>query len=156
MSKLTSKCGMDCGSCPWGPYPRQGMTAKEFEQYKKRAKEILGYTPMKTPCPTCQTPDEESPKRSKLPPRNCLVRQCVDKTEVENCAYCSRFPCEHVKDISGAWNRQKFEEKLGAPISDANYHAYVDPFEGLTRLESIRASLKSEEIVEAVKTLQSR
>jgi len=110
VSKLTSKCGMDCGTCPWGPYPRQNMTAEEFGQYKKRAKEILGYTPMKTPCPTCQTLDEEIPKGSKLPPRNCLVRQCVDKTGIENCAYCSRFPCEQAKDTSGAWNRQKFEE----------------------------------------------
>ena len=92
---------MDCGACPWGPYPRQDMTAEEFEQYKKRAKKILGYTPMKTPCPTCQTPDEEIPKGSKLPPRNCLVRQCVDKTGAENCAYCSKFPCEGVQNTAG-------------------------------------------------------
>ena len=151
MSKLISKCGMDCGTCPWGPYPRQDITAEEFEQYKKRAKEILGYTPMKTPCPTCQTPDAEIPRGSKLPPRSCLVRQCVDKIGVENCAYCSRFPCEHAKDTSGAWNRQKFEEKLGKPISEEDYHAYVEPFEASTRLESIRASLKPEEIVEAIK-----
>lgn len=151
MSKLTSKCGMDCGTCPWGPYPRRDITAKEFEQYKKRAKEILGYTPMKTPCPTCQTPDEKIPKGSKLPPRNCLVRQCVDKTGVENCAYCSRFPCEHAMDTSGAWNRKKFEEKLGAPISEEDYHAYVEPFEALARLHTIRASLRPEEIVESVK-----
>ncbi len=151
MSDLISKCGMDCGTCPWGPYPRQDMDAEEFEQYKKRAKEILGYTPLKTPCPTCQTPDEEIPKGSKLPPRNCLIRQCVDKTGVENCAYCSRFSCEQVKDTSGAWTRQKFEEKLGAPISEEDYHAYVEPFEALARLESIRTSLKPEEIVEATK-----
>jgi len=151
VSKLISKCGMDCGTCPWGPYPRGPLTAKEFEKYKKRAKEILGYTPMKTPCPTCQTPDEKIPKGSKLPPRNCLVRLCVDKTGVDNCAYCSRFPCERAKDTSGAWNRQKFEEKLGAPISEEDYHAYVKPFEALTRLHTIRASLKPDEIVEAAK-----
>ena len=151
MSKLTSKCGMDCGTCPWGPYPRQDMTAEEFGQYKKRVKEILGYTPMKTPCPTCQTLDEEIPKGSKLPPRNCLVRQCVDKTGIENCAYCSRFPCEQAKDTSGAWNRQKFEEKLGRTISEEDYHAFVEPFEALARLESLRASLKPQETVEAIK-----
>ena len=149
MSKLVSKCGLDCGTCPWGPYPRKDMTTEEFEQYKKRAKEILGYTPMKTPCHTCQTPDEEIPKGAKLPPRNCLVRQCVDKIDVENCAYCSRFPCGYVKDA--AWNREKFEKKLGAPVSEEDYNTFIKPFEGLKRLENVRASLKSDEIVQAAK-----
>ena len=149
MSRLLSKCGMDCRICPWGPHPRRDMAAEEFEQYKKKAKEILGYTPMKTPCFTCQTPDEEIPKGSKLPPRSCLVRQCVDKTGVLNCAYCSRFPCEHAKDTGGAWNRQKIEEKLGRRISEEDYHTYVEPFEALPRLKSIRASLKAGEIVKA-------
>ena len=152
MSKLVSKCGMDCGTCPLGPYPRQNMTAEEFEQYRKGAKEILGQMPMKTPCPTCQTPNAKIPKGSKLPPRSCLVRQCVDKNGVENCAFCSRFPCEHAKAHARThWNRQKIEEKIGQPISEENYHAYVEPFETLTRLKSIRASLKPEEVVEAAK-----
>jgi len=142
---------MDCGACPWGPYPRRDMTTEEFEQYKKRAKEILGYQPMQKPCPTCQTPDKEIPKGSKLPPRNCLVRQCVDKIGVENCAYCSRFPCEGVKDTGGSWNREKFEEKHGAPIPEEDYHMFIEPFEGLQRLETIRAFLSPKEIVDAPK-----
>ena len=149
MSKLISKCGMDCGSCPWGPYPRQNMTAEEFEHYKKRAKKILGHTPIKTPCLMCQTSDEEVPKGSKLPPRSCLVRQCVDKISVENCAYCSRFPCEQVKDTAGGWNRKFFEEKLEAPIPEEDYIAFIKPFEGIKHLEGIRASLNPDDIVEA-------
>jgi hypothetical protein len=124
------------------------MTDEEFEQYGKRVKKILGYTPMQKPCPTCQTPHEEIPKGSKLPPRSCLVRQCVDKIGVENCAYCSRFPCENVKDTAGSWNREKHEEKHG-PVSDEDYHTFIEPFEGLPRLEAIRALLSPEEIVEA-------
>jgi|GEM_PF-350500 len=148
MSDLIAKCGMDCGTCPWGPYPRQSMTTEEFEQYKKRAKKILGYTPMKTPCPTCQTSDEEIPKGSKLPPRNCSVRQCVDRAGVKNCAYCSKFPCEAVRSIAGAWSRDFFEKKHGVRISEEDYRAFIKPFEGLKRLEKIRASLSPNEIVE--------
>ena len=151
MSKLIAKCGMDCGTCPWGPYLRQNMTTEEFEQYKKRAKEILGYTPMQKPCPTCQTPDEEIPKGSKLPPRNCLVRQCVNKIGVENCAYCSRFPCGYVKEHGTSWSREKIEKKHGAPILEEDYLTFVEPFEGLKHLEIIRASLNPEEIVDAPK-----
>ena len=151
MSKLVAKCGIDCGACPWGVYSRKGMSAEEFEQYRNNAKRILGYMPIKSPCPTCQTADSEIPKGSKLPNRKCLIRQCVDKTGVTNCAYCTRFPCDTVKATAGVWTRDNIEEKLGAQISEEEYHAFVEPFEGISRLEAIRASLKPEEIVEPAK-----
>jgi hypothetical protein len=142
---------MDCGICPWGPYPRKDMTTEEFEQFKKKAKSILGYQPIVKACVTCQTPNEKIPKESKLPPRNCLIRQCVDKMGVANCAYCARFPCQAEKSTGGLWNRSKFEEKLGAPVSEEDYHAFIEPFEALNRLETLRAKLKPEEIVEPSK-----
>ena len=148
MTNLVSKCGIDCGACPWGPYPRKDMTAEEFEQYRNHGKKILGYMPIKTPCATCQTPDEKIPKKSKLPNKKCLIRQCVDKIGVANCAYCSRFPCDTVKETAGLWNRESIEAKLGAAISEEEYHSFVEPFEGISRLEVIRASLKPDEIVE--------
>jgi len=151
MTDLVSKCGLDCGACPWGPYPRKAMTAKEFEQYRNKGKNILGYMPIKAPCVTCQTPDAEIPKTSKLPSRKCLIRQCVDKTGVANCAYCSCFPCDTLKGTAGLWNRESIEAKLGAPLSEKNYHSFVEPFEGITRLEAIRASLNPDEIVEPAK-----
>ena len=33
MSNIVSKCEIECGVCPWGPYPRKGMTPEEFEQF---------------------------------------------------------------------------------------------------------------------------
>ena len=50
-----------------------------------------------------------------------------------------------------ALSRESIEEKLGAPLSEEEYHAFVEPFEGVSRLEAIRGSLKPEEIVEAAK-----
>jgi hypothetical protein len=153
MSRLVAKCGIDCGVCPWGPFPRKGMTAEEFERYRSKSKRILGYMPIKTPCLTCQIADSKIPKGAKLPNRKCLIRQCVDKTGVTNCAYCSRFPCDTVKSTGGVWTRENIEEKLGAPISEEEYQTFVKPFEGISRLENIRASLKPEEIVEPAKIL---
>lgn len=127
------------------------MTGEEFEHFRKRAKQILGYEPMQKPCLTCQTPDEEIPKGTRLPPRNCLVRKCVDKIGVENCAYCSRFSCDYVKEHSGQWNREYFEEKHGKPVSDEDYHTFIELFEGLKHLEAIHANLKPEDIVEAAR-----
>ena len=156
MTNLVSKCGIDCGVCPWGPFPRKDMSTEEFEQYRNNGKKILGYMPIKTPCVTCQTPDEKIPKTSKLPNKKCLIRQCVDKTGVANCAYCSRFPCSTLKETAGAWNRESIEAKLEASISEEDYHSFVEPFEGLTRLDAIHASLKPDEIVEPAKVPSSK
>lgn len=127
------------------------MTAEESGQLRNSAKRILGYMPIKTPCLTCQIPDAKIPKGSKLPNRKCLIRQCVDRSKVANCAYCSRFPCDTLKATSGVWNRENIENRLGAPISEEDYHAFVEPFEGISRLQTVRASLKPEEILEPAK-----
>ena len=156
MTNLISKCGIDCGVCPWGPFPRKDMTAEEFEHYRKKGKEILGFMPIKTPCVTCQTPDEKIPKTIKLPRKKCLIRQCVDKIGIANCAYCSCFPCETLKGTADLWNRKCIEAKVGAPISEKDYHSFVEPFEGLTRLSAIHSSLKPNEIVEPTKIPKSK
>ncbi len=151
MSGIVSKCGINCIACPWGPYPRKEMTAQEFEEFRNRAKRILGYMPIKTPCVTCQTPDDKIPRESKLPNRKCLIRQCVDKSGIPNCASCARFPCDTLRATAGAWNRKIIEEKLGTPLSESDYHIFVEPFEGMNRLRTIRASLEPKDIVEPAK-----
>lgn len=151
MVELVSNCGLDCHACPWGPYPRKNMTAPEFEEYRNKAKYILGYMPIKTPCVTCQTPDDQIPSGAKLPNRKCLIRQCVEKTKIENCAYCSRFPCDTLQATAGIWNRKSIEDKRGLLLSEQDYHVFVVPFEGINRLGAIRASLSQEVIVEPAK-----
>lgn len=148
MSTCVSKCGIDCGGCPWGPDPRKAMSGDEFDEFRHHAKRVLGYMPITTPCVTCQTPDADIPKKTVLPNRNCLIRRCVDKTGIANCAYCARFPCDALKAIAGLWTRHRIESKLGSPLSDEEYRAFVEPFEGLTRLDALRASLQPDEIVE--------
>ena len=156
VSNLIAKCGIDCRICPWGPYPRKNMSPEDFENFRKDAKAILGYMPIQTPCATCQTPDEKIPKKTKLPNRRCLIRQCVDKTGVRNCAYCSRFPCETLKATSNLWTRKNIEKKLGRSLSEEEYHVFVEPFEGVNRLSSIRNSLRPEQIVEPAKAPKSK
>jgi len=151
LSNLISKCGIDCGRCPWGPFPRDNMSKKDFEEFKTRAKQVLGYTPIRTACVTCQTPDEQIPKMSKLPSRKCLIRQCVDKSGIQNCSYCSRFPCDTLKGTADIWTRERIEAKLGKSLSDFEYQRFVEPFEGLHRLTLLRESLKPNQLVEPPK-----
>lgn len=152
MSTNVSKCGIDCSACPWGPNPRKGMKPEEFERYRENVKRILGYMPIRTACPTCQTPDADIPKQSKLPSRKCLIRRCVDKAGIQNCAYCARFPCDTLKATAGLWNRENIEKRLGSPLTEEEYRSFIAPFEGITRLAGIRQKLRSEQIVEPAKT----
>jgi hypothetical protein len=146
-----SKCGMNCARCPWSHYIRETFeTDDDFQQFRDKCKEILGYRPTETPCLTCGTPDEELPKGAKLPLRNCLIRQCVTRMGIENCAYCSRFPCGYVKDIGTLWTREKFEARKGEPISEDEYLTFIEPFEGLAHLEEICKTLNPEDIVEPI------
>ena len=153
---LISKCGIDCGTCPWGPYPRKDMSINDFEHFRNSAKRILGYMPIKSPCVMCQTPDTDIPQKTKLPNRKCLIRQCVDKSGITNCAYCSRFPCDTLKATSGLWTRENIEQKLGSQISEEEYTIFVKPFEGISRLNAIRNSLESEQIGEPAKAPKSK
>jgi len=150
VSDVYSKCGMRCSHCPWSKSVRETMTAKEYEKFRNRCIEILGFRPTKSfqNCLSCQTPDRELPEGSLLPRRDCSVRICAIKTEVENCAYCSRFPCASVKALGTEWTREVFEAKHGAPIPEEDYLTFIEPFEGLKHLEAIRALIKSDEIVE--------
>ena len=151
MSNLISKCGIDCGTCPWGPFPRESMSENEFEDFKIRAKQILCFTPIQTACVTCQTPDDKIPKTSRLPSKKCLIRQFVDKAGISNCGYCSYFPCETLKGTADAWKREVIQAKLGEDLSEKDYLRFVKPFEGLRRLTVFRASLRPTEFVEPPK-----
>ncbi len=150
-----SKCGIDCNKCPWGPTPRKSMTLWEFEQFQIHSKKVLGFMPIKSPCVTCQIPDVEIPKNSKLPNRKCLIRQCVDKAGITNCAHCMRFPCDTLNATAGLWNRKSIEARLGRQISDEEYHTFVEPFEGIIRLMAVRALLKPDEITEPSKEIET-
>lgn len=44
--------------------------------------------------------------------------------------------------------REEIGVRLGDPISEADYLAFVEPYEGLTHLENIRASLRPGDIIE--------
>jgi len=147
-----AKCGANCSICPWSRTVRETMkTNEEYRQFREKCKEVLGFSPTDnayTNCVGCQTPDKERPKEAKIPRLSCLIRQCVDKMGIKNCAYCSRFPCGQIKEVGTLWSREKIEKKHGKPISEEEFQMFVEPFEGLKHLQVIRASLKPEEIVE--------
>ncbi|MFX0168600.1 MAG: DUF3795 domain-containing protein [Candidatus Hodarchaeota archaeon] len=153
MPEVISKCGMNCAACPWSPITRKGIPDEEFNDFRKQAKTIMGYTPTEKPCLLCLTPEDKIGKNAKHWHANfrrgCQIRKCVTKMDIKNCAYCSRFPCASEKAHAGA-TREDYEKRLGRSVTNDEYHTFIEPFEGLKRLERIRSTLKPEEIVEAI------
>ena len=154
MPEVISKCGVNCAKCAWSPITRKHIPDEELPEFRERAKTILGFTPTEKPCLLCLTPEDKISKDVShwhaSFRRGCQIRKCVTNMGIKNCAYCSRFPCAFKTADAGKWTRENLEKKLGQPITDEDYHTFVEPFESLKRLKQIRSTLEPDEIVEAI------
>ncbi|MHA2005203.1 MAG: DUF3795 domain-containing protein [Candidatus Thorarchaeota archaeon] len=151
MEQAISKCGNYCGTCPWGCYQRARISEEGWEDYKDAAKKYVGFTPTAKPCQSCQTPNENLAKDVGVHNfvRGCLARECATYNEIQNCAYCSRYPCDWIEAHIGEISRENTSERLGEPVPDWAYEQFIEPFQGKAHLDVIRASLGSDEIVES-------
>jgi hypothetical protein len=91
--------------------------------------------------------------------QNCPVRLCAQHNDVKNCAHCAAFPCPEVPTVSESVDyRAQVAERLGGPIPEDDYRAFIEPYEGMKHLEKIRESLGPEDVVEMkeVRPLRTR
>jgi hypothetical protein len=151
VEQAISKCGNYCGTCPWGCYQRARISEEGWEDYKVAAKKYVGFTPTAKPCQSCQTPNENLAKDVGVHNfvRGCLARECAVFNEIQNCAYCSRYPCDWIEAHIGEITRETVSERLGEPVPDGAYESFIEPFQGKAHLDLIRAGLNSDDIVEA-------
>ncbi|NHJ48179.1 MAG: DUF3795 domain-containing protein [Asgard group archaeon] len=160
LSNKFGKCGADCNTCPWSKTVQDQMTKEEYSNYCIECKKTLGYAPTGPyqNCVGCQTPEDEWPMDAKIPLKNCSIRLCVMRTGVENCAYCSRFPCAYIGDRANEWSRENIEKKYNKKVSDEDFNTFILPFERLNRLMDIHDNLTPNQIVKvnAVPPLKSR
>lgn len=142
MQDIFAKCGINCGRCP--SYKDNLITDADRQRCSDGWYTYHGFrlTPDKLRrCDGCQAPDDESPVRY----LNCNTRKCALFNHVETCAHCSAYPC----DTPGIdVNREEVEARLGAPVPEEDYLLFIAPYESGKHLETIRASLKPEEIVD--------
>ncbi|OLS23300.1 MAG: hypothetical protein ThorAB25_24750 [Candidatus Thorarchaeota archaeon AB_25] len=150
MKVVFSKCGNMCSSCPWGVWVRRNLTPEEWDSYAEDVKKYVGYNPTKNPCHGCQTPTEKLSKDVGVHNflRGCSARKCAFHNEIRNCAYCSRYPCDKIKSLNLSNSREDAEERIGEPIPDDKYLAFVRIFEGMKNLDEIRSGLTSDQIQE--------
>jgi hypothetical protein len=149
MKDLFSKCGCNCGRCP--SYKENLLTDEDRRRCAEGWARYIGYHP--TPeklraCVGCQAPDDENAVRY----QSCYVRKCALRNGVETCAHCSAYPCEDVPRVSfAADQREKIAARLGTPVPEEDYLAFIEPYEGIKHLDAICASLGPEDIVEMIK-----
>jgi len=147
---LLAKCGCNCGHCP--SYKENLRTADDRQRCSDGWARYTGFrlSPDRLRlCDGCQAPDNENPVRY----QNCYVRKCAVKNGVETCAHCSAYPCEDVPKVSLSANaRDRVATRLGTPIPEEDYLAFIEPYEGAKHLDAIRSSLTPEDIVQTITT----
>ncbi len=155
MTRVISKCGNLCSICPWGRWIRENQQPADWEPFVEDVKKYIGYVPAKNPCHGCQTPNENLAKDVGVHNflRGCAARKCAFDNEIENCAYCSRYPCDQIEALNRGNRREDAERRVGESIPADKYESYIRVFEGKKTLDEIRSSLRPDEIQE-VKTIE--
>jgi hypothetical protein len=141
-------CGCDCSTCP--------TFKKNLKTNEDRIRCSRGWykyfaiklKPEKLrPCDGCAVPDKER----KIIYLNCRVRKCAISNGVKNCAYCSSYPCVDVETIHSVQRPdalEKIEKRIGGVIPREDYCSFIEPYEGIKRLNKIMESLKPTDIIE--------
>ncbi|MFC1537895.1 DUF3795 domain-containing protein [Candidatus Latescibacterota bacterium] len=148
MADILAKCGCACNRCP--TFKNNIRTGEERMRCSQGWKTWLGISlsPEKLRlCDGCLADDNDKPTRY----LNCIVRRCALRNGVENCAFCSNFPCDELKHVHEGQSsdyRKKIETRIGKKIPEQDYLAFVEPYEGIRHLEELRATINSEDIID--------
>lgn len=141
MNKNLGKCGCDCSICP--TYKLNIKTAVQRKKCSAGWEQYIGIklSPEKLrQCDGCSIADSQR----KTYYLNCKIRKCAVINEVENCAYCSAFPCDELQkahSLQRITGRKEYINKTGKEIPEEDYSIFIEPYTGLSRLNKIRKTL---------------
>ena len=148
MKEIIAKCGCNCSRCP--TYKENLKTKEDRIHCSWGWKEYLNLSlsPEKLRlCDGCQVQDE----KRKVYYINCLVRKCAIENNIENCAYCSLYICDELKNLHITFApdfKEKVEKRLEKKIPHKDYLDFIECYEGLNYLDNIRKNINKNEIVE--------
>jgi hypothetical protein len=146
MNEIIAKCGCNCSRCP--TYKENLKTKEDRIHCSWGWKRYLNInlSPKKLRlCDGCQVGDDIR----KVYYLNCIVRKCVMENGIENCAYCSLYPCDEVKNLHITFDphfKEKVEKRLGQKILHKDYLDFIECYEGIQYLDNIRKKLDRKEI----------
>jgi hypothetical protein len=148
MKELYGKCGCNCGQCP--AFIRHSKTAEDRQRCSDGWHKVLGVRLRSEliHCNGCQS-TEAREKGDILPDRGCYIRPCATFLGIKSCAQCYAYPCDDLQArMPGEDFRELVESRIKGPLSEEEYHSFVEPYEALKNLKKVRASLAPEDIVE--------
>lgn len=142
MMDLYAKCGNNCGRCALYV---ENLTDEKRQWCAEGMGRYINWHPQPErlrQCAGCQA------AQGFLYLKNCPVRRCAQHNGVENCAYCGVFPCQYVPTVSVTVDyRDQVAERLGSPIPEADYLAFIEPYEGMRHLQALRAALDPHRLI---------
>lgn len=101
--KIVGCCGITCSDCPAFIATQKNDTELRKEVAKAWSTEEETVKPEDINCDGCLTNGRRLFKFCEI----CPVRRCGYEKRVENCAYCSEFPCEKLAIL---WKRDNITE----------------------------------------------
>ena len=130
-SEILSRCGYRCDLClaykeNIEDDDRRGSLSDGWYRY-------FGFRihPEEIYCDGCM-----SSEPSNLIDKNCPVRSCVIKKEIENCAECDNYICEKLE--SRIIKFKDILEKYGEEIPEEDRDLFIRPYENKKRLDEVR------------------
>lgn len=141
-----AKCGCDCFNCP--TYKENIATPESRKECSAGWEKYLDIklSPEKLrECDGCSIPETER----KTYYLNCKVRRCAIVNGIENCAFCTGFPCEeliNIHSLQAIRNREEFIDRSGKLVPEEDYMRFIEPYAGIGHLTKIRGSLTMEDL----------
>jgi hypothetical protein len=104
VGRIVAYCGIVCSDCPVfvatqknDDTERQTVADTFTKQYGKE------YKPEAINCDSCVTNGPRIFKYCSI----CKIRKCAQEKKVENCAFCSGYPCAMVSELHDAYSKAK-------------------------------------------------
>jgi hypothetical protein len=148
MDDFFAKCGCDCKNCP--TYKENIRNIEGRIKCSDGWNKYLGIrlSPEKLrACDGCSIPDEDRGTFY----LNCSVRKCAIINGLDNCAFCTGFPCNDLNNVHSLQqirSRKDFIRKTGKQISEGDYGQFIEPYAGLDHLSKIRKNLNKKDYKE--------
>jgi hypothetical protein len=147
VNEIIAKCGCNCSKCATYKENLKNKTNRIRCSWGWKRYLNISLSPEKLRlCDGCQIPDN----MREVYYINCYVRKCAIENGIENCAYCSLYICDELKNLHITFApdfKEKVEKRLGKKIPRKDYLDFIECYEGLNHLDNIRKNIDKKKIV---------
>jgi hypothetical protein len=141
MTEMIARCGFKCHQCL--AFRENNKNLSDQIRVAKGWSEYFGLDvpPEKIQCNGCLSDDCGG---TDFPDKNCPIRPCVIKKNLENCASCKDYPCQKLEErMTGV---EAVTKRFYDKIPQEEYDNFIAPYDARKTLDGIRRKLGSAEV----------